>query len=401
MSFSPALLSISMMGLAVAALVRFSSSGSWRPVWDTAAIQKLIQPWRQPALAMIGVLFLIVLFSGFQGGDLSYWLGRVRIKLPLLVIPLMFIMFPRFSERETHGLYYLLIIWMSGLCIGIGINYLWQAEVINEVIKQGRPMPTPGNHIRFSILLAYSIICGVYLSWKGYYYRFTWERKLLWGLTAFLFLFMHLLSVRTGLVVLYAAALIMGLAYAFGTRKYWTAGLTLLLLSLTPLLAYHTIPSFRAKIEYMTYDRWMHRHDMGALYADAGRITSLDVGYTIFRGHPITGIGVGHIQREVNRIFGDQYPEFPNPLMPHNQLLYVLATTGLIGLLVFLFAFFFPLFYQQHYRHPLLLASYVSFTCLIMLEHNLENSGGIAFFAFFLCLLLNHLASSTKPHRPG
>lgn len=390
MSFSPALLSMSMMGLAVAALIRFSPSPRWQPVWDIPAIRRLLQPWKQPALCIIGVLFLIVLISGISGGDLLYWLERLRIKLPLLVIPLMFIMFPPFKERTVYGLYYLLILWMSLMCVGIGINYFLQADRINQLIQQGRPMPTPGNHIRFSVLLAYSVICGIYLSWKRFYWNYHWEKKLLIGLTVFLFLFMHLLSVRSGLVVIYATILVMGLYYAFKTRKYWIGILAIILLTLIPLTAYYAIPSFKAKVEYMNYDRWMHRHDKGALYADSGRITSLKVGYQIFRDHPLTGIGVGNMQMEVNRIFKTQYPELPNPLMPHNQFLYVLATTGIIGLLLFLTAFFFPLFYQKNYRHPMLLASYVVFTVLLMLEHNLENSGGIAYYVFFLSLLLNH-----------
>lgn len=391
MSFSPAILSISMMGLAVAALIRFEPEGSWRPVWDIPAIKRLIRPWQQPSMAIIGVLFLIVLFSGALGGDLSYWLERLRVKLPLLVIPLMFIMFPHFTKREVAGFFYLLIIWMSLMALATGINYLLQADAINELIKQGKPMPTPGNHIRFSVLMAYAVISGGYLYGQGYSWKFKWERKLILGLSIFLFLFLHFLSVRSGLAALYLCMLVMGVRSAIITRKFWIGLLALGIILLMPLVAYYAVPSFRAKVEYMSYDRWMHRHEMGALYADSGRITSLKVGYQIFKEHPITGIGVGNMQGEVNKIFKTQYPDLPNPLMPHNQILYVLATTGLLGLLLFGIAFLFPLFYKQNYRHPMLLASYTIFGVMIMLEHNLENSGGIAFYTFFLCLLLNHL----------
>jgi O-antigen ligase len=286
------------------------------------------------------------------------------------------------------------------MCLGTGINYLLDAAHINELIKQGKPMPTPGNHIRFSVLLAYSVIAGTLLYNKNYYWKYRWETKLQAGLTVFLFLFLHLLSVRTGLVVLYAAILVMGFRYALRTRRYWIGALALALMLTMPLAAYYLVPSFRAKMEYMSYDRWMHRHEMGALYADSGRITSLEVGYQIFKEHPVAGIGVGHIQREVNRIFETQYPELPNPLMPHNQLLYVLATTGILGLLLFSTAFLYPLIYQKNYRHPMILASYTVFGVLIMLEHNLENSGGIAFFCFFLCLLLNHLNKENGTESP-
>lgn len=396
MSISPALLSMSMLGLAIAALITFQPGSKFSVTWDLEAIRKLLRPWQQPELAVIGILFLIVLVSGLQGGDMTYWLERLRIKLPLLVIPLMFIMFPAINSRQLYGLYYFLLLWMTLLCIGVGINYLLHMEAINTLIKQGQPMPTPRNHIRFSLLLAYTIVAGAFLYWKGFYWKYTWERKLIAVLTVFLFLFMHVLSVRSGLAVIYSCILVMGLYYTITKRKYWIGSAVLALIVLMPLAAYHLVPSFKAKLQYMSYDQWMHQREMGALYADSGRITSLMTGLEIFLEHPILGIGVGHIQREVDHIFTTRHPDIPEPLMPHNQLLYVLATTGILGFLTFILAYSYPFFYRKNYRRPMLLASYVIFTMALMLEHSLEISVSIAFHVLFLCLLLNHYRGSTR-----
>ncbi|MCB0628960.1 MAG: O-antigen ligase family protein [Saprospiraceae bacterium] len=385
---SPALLSISMFGLAVAALVHFPDPKSWIPAPDWRSIDQLIHPWRYPVLSVTGVLFLIVLLSGVQGGDLQYWLERLRIKLPLLVIPLMFLMFPRLAGRQVRSLYYLLIILMSFLCLGIGVNYALHAEAINTSIKQGQPMPTPGNHIRFSLILAYTVVCGIYLYQKNFYWKFRWERKLILGLSLFLFLFMHFLSVRSGLLAMYSAILVMSLSYAFNTKKYWIVVGAIALITILPVLAYLLVPSFRAKMEYMSYDRWKHQRNEGGLYADSGRIASLEVGWEIFKLHPLIGVGTGHMQQAVDQTFQTKYPLVPHPLMPHNQLLYAAASWGIIGLAVFLWAFFYPLFYQRNYRRPLILVSYTLFFAMCMLEHNLETTVGIAFYSFFLCLLL-------------
>jgi hypothetical protein len=389
MAVSPALLSISMFGLAVAALIHFPDAKSRRPALDFPAIERLFHPWRYPVFSVMGILFVIVLLSGLQGGDLQYWLERLRIKLPLLVMPLMFLMFPRISERQRAGLYYFLLILMSLLCVGIGINYLLHAEAINVAIKQGKPMPTPGNHIRFSLLLAYAVVCGAYLYWKKFGWKFRWERKLIFGLTVFLFLFMHFLSVRSGLLVMYLAVGTMGLFYSIKTKRYWIGAAVIAMITLLPLLAYLLVPSFRAKIEYMSYDQWMRNRNEGGLYADSGRIYSLETGWEIFKAHPVIGIGTGHLQRAVDETFQTKYPEVPHPLMPHNQFLYTAASWGISGLIVFIWAFFYPLFYRRNYRKPLILASYVIFFAMCMLEHNLETTVGIAFYSFFLCLLLH------------
>lgn len=407
MAVSPALLSISMFGLAVAALVDFPDSQSWIPAWDQVAIDKLLHPWRYPVISVTGVLFLIVLLSGLQGGDLQYWLERMRIKLPLLVIPLMFLMYPRLSERQVNGLYYVLLIMMSLLCIGIGINYLLDAEAINTALKQGRPMPTPGNHIRFSLLLAYAVIGGIHLYSQKHYWKYRWEKKLILALSIFCFLFMHMLAVRSGLLVMYAAVLAMSLYYTFAKKKYWIAISALAMVLALPVLTYQLVPSFRAKIDYMSYDRWMRQHNEGGLYADSGRIVSLKAGWEIFRKHPIVGVGTGHMQKTVNHLFQTKYPDVPHALMPHNQFLYVAASWGILGLGIFLWAFFYPFFYRQNYRKPLVLAAYALFFTMCMIEHNLETTVGIAFYCFFLCLLLqpyygsDRVAPSIRQHRQG
>lgn len=389
MVLSPAVLSISMFGLAVTALIDFPNPQQWKPRLDWVAIDKLLHPWRYPVLSVSGVFFLIVLLSGIQGGDMAYWLERLRIKLPLLVIPLMFLMYPRLSERQVSFLYYFLLILMSLTCLGIGINYLLHQDTINTLMKQGQPMPTPRNHIRFSLLLAYAVIGGIYLYLKKFYWKFFWEKKLILGLTVFAFLFMHILSVRSGLLVMYAAVFVMSMFQALKTKKYWIAAIVITMITVLPLISYQLIPSFRAKIDYMLYDRWMRQHNEGGLYADSGRIASLQVGWEIFRSNPVVGIGTGHMQQTVDQAFQTKHPNVPHPLMPHNQFLYAAASWGILGLSVFLWVFFYPLFYHRNYQHPIILTSYTIFFAMCMLEHNLETTVGIAFYSFFLCLLLH------------
>jgi len=392
MIYSPYLLSVSMIALAVLCLtdIKFEAEAlSIEP--DHEALKRLSRFWHYPVSMSLAIFFFIVLLSFWQTYDYGYWLARLRIKLPFLALPLVFIALPRFSERQVNGLLYVLLVILFLTSIGIGINYLLNYEEINLLLQQGHPIPTPRNHIRFSLLLAYGILSGGYLYYKNFRWRHAWESKVILGITVFLFLFIHFLSVRTGLAALYIGILVLLVRHVYLSRKY-LVGLTVLTgLFLLPILGYHTIPSFKAKVNYMRWDWKMYQEGTGAEYADSGRLTSLNVGYGLFKAHPLFGVGAGNLRAETTRIFKEEYPEFKVPHVPHNQFLFVMAGTGLAGLSLFLFAFFFPLFYHRNYRQPLLLGFYgIAFTSF-MLEHTIENSVGVAFFCFFVLLWLNRM----------
>ena len=129
----------------------------------------------------------------------------------------------------------------------------------------------------------------------------------------------------------------------------------------------------------------------GDIYADAGRIYSLIVGWEIVQESPVRGTKMGHLRPTVRQKFAEQFPNASEIHMPHNQFLYIAAGSGLLGLAVFLFAWLFPFFYEGNFRHPLMLGLYVISFVAFMLEHSIENSLGVAFFIFFLMLLVNHL----------
>lgn len=392
MIYSPYLLSVSMFALAVLCLVEVhfeESSFSIGP--DRAALERLRRFWKYPALISLGLFFLVVLLSFWQTYDYGYWLARLRIKLPFLGLPLIFIALPRFPERQVLGLFYVLLIILLLTSVGIGINYLLHYEEINQLIKEGQPIPTPRNHIRFSLLLAYGILGGGYLYYRRFKWRYDWERPLILGITIFLFLFMHFLSVRTGLAALYLGTLTLLVRYVYVYRRYGVAVGVLAALFLLPVIGYQAIPSFRNKVNYMRWDWKMYQEGKGADYADSGRLTSLKVGYDLFRENPVFGVGAGNLRAETARVFAAEHPEFREPLVPHNQFLFVLAGTGIAGLSLFLFAFLFPLFYRYNYREPLLLAFYSILFTAFMLEHTVENSIGVAFYCFFVLLWLNSL----------
>jgi O-antigen ligase len=77
--------------------------------------------------------------------------------------------------------------------------------------------------------------------------------------------------------------------------------------------------------------------------------------------------------------------------MPHNQLISIFAGTGIIGLIIFLAAFFYPLFYKKNFRQPLFLALHAVVFMSFFMENTIENNFGISMYLFFLLMGVNYL----------
>lgn len=323
--------------------------------------------------------------------ETDYWFDRLRLRLPFLILPFLFIALPPLSERQLRGHLYFLLIFIFITTTAVLINYGLHFEEIQLNIKRGQSIPMPRNHIRFSLVVALAIVCGTYLTAVRYRVFQYIDRWLVPALTGLLFLMLHILAVRTGLLAAYVALIFLALRYALVKRNYLVLGLTLAAVLVLPFLAYHFVPSIRTKINYTRFDYWKNQQGEGGEYADAGRLASLEVGWELWRENPILGTGAGGLRQAVADRFEQRYSDRAHPLMPHNQYLYVAASTGLLGLAVFLFGFFFPLFYHKNYRYPPLLGLYVILATIFMIEHTIENSLGAGYAAIFLLLFLSRL----------
>ncbi len=389
MILSPFVLSVTMWLIPALGLFAWQSGQVWyHPRLSRRALSLQVFDRKQrPFLLLIG-LFGIILLSGFQTEDWPYWWERLRIRLPFLVLGLSGMLLPGLPERRLHAILALLLGFMAMMCVGVGVNYLLHTEDILVAMQRGHSIPVPRNHIRFSMLLAMSLLGGFELIRAGYTYRWKWERPVQVLAILFLFFMLHFLAVRTGILAFYGGAVVIGLWYAFRSRRIWAPIAVLGGFGLLVWSGYHVLPSLKSKIDYMRYDLAMYQQGEGGHYADSGRIVSLQTGWKIFQAHPLIGIGVGNLRKEVNKVFAEDYPEFVEPLTPHNQFLYVLAGTGIIGLVLFLYCFYGPLLFHRKEYAPLLIGFYGLVSTTFLLEHTIENSIGTGFVTLFLLLLL-------------
>lgn len=391
-------ISVAMIGLITIALFRWERVQTGFPVRFRNSLKvMLLRLWNNKAYLVITISFFLVLVTAIYSEDHSYTLERLRIKLPFLLLPFIFLSLPKLDKRSYFSLYYVFVILVSIACIAIGINYLVHQEEILDAIRRGQAMPTFGNHIRFSMMLALATLGAAYLWFQNFYWKYAAERWALLIMTIFLFGFIHVLSVRSGLVVLYLSIGFLALRYVWLSKRWIIGGAAILMLLILPWAAYQLVPSFKTKIDYSRYDLEMFMKGEGDKYSDSERLISLKVGWEIVQENLLLGVGAGDLRQKVHQRFKAEHPNIEAAKMPHNQFLSILAGTGIIGLCVFIFAFFFPLFYQKNYQSALFLVLHIILFFSFLVENTIENAVGVAFYLLFLLMGLN--AIQNPDHR--
>ncbi|MBI5915029.1 MAG: O-antigen ligase family protein [Bacteroidetes bacterium] len=355
------------------------------------------QYWNYKAWLAVSVPFLLVLVSWLWSTDLVYTLERLRIKLPFLVLPFAFASMPPLRRREIFTILYFLLVMMSIISLYVLLNFIANFDAVIGELGRGGHLPTPSNHIRFSIMLALAIIGGLALWVEKFHFQQPGERWFIGGLTLFLFVFIHVLSVRSGLISFYLALLALGVFYVYFKKKYLIGLVGIAAVVVLPLAAYFTLPSFKTKVDYARWDYLQFRQGTGTDYPDSERFTSIKIGLEIGHEHPLLGVGAGDLRQAVQEKYETGAAgKYKFRFTTNNQLVTVYAGTGLVGLALFFVGFFCPLFYRKNFRNPLLLALHAIVLSSFFVDNTIENNFGTSLYLFFLLMGLNYLSNEEK-----
>ncbi len=391
-------LSLAMIGLILLALFQVDFEGpAVRLTYRKTLSDQFFHFSRYKAWVAVMLPFIIVLISSLWSSDFQYTLERLRIKLPFLVLPFAFASMPRLSKKEIFSIVYFLLVMMTIISLYILGNFLADYDAVMESIRTGGHMPTPSNHIRFSLTLALTIMGGLALWVDGFYFSNASEKRLIAIMTSFLFIFIHLLSVRSGILALYVALLVLGVYFAIVKKKYLLGALVVVGVMLLPLIAYKTLPSFRQKIDYARWDYQQYLQGIGEHYADSERLISMQVGLDIGNESPIFGVGAGDVRKKVEEHYQSKLAGKYNYRLPHNQFITIYAGSGLFGVLIFVIGFFYPLLYRQSFRNPVFLAFHAIILMSFMMENTIENNFGVSLYLLFLLIGLNFISQNEEP----
>ncbi|MES2622414.1 MAG: O-antigen ligase family protein [Bacteroidota bacterium] len=298
----------------------------------------------------------------------------------------------KIEERKFIALFYGFIFTFFASTSVVLANYFLNYEFINESFLRGNGIPMPYSHIRYTLMLTFALFAAVYLWSTKIYLINAAEKWLQLFFIVFSFLSLHVLAVRSALLALYISLLLVVIQYAVVRKKFLQSVGILAGLSIVLFIAIEYVPSLHNKLGFMNYDRIMYEKGQVKNLTDGIRIASIKGALEIAKENFWLGIGAGDLRNEMNNFYNQHYPEIPasDHKLPHNQFVWILATTGISGLLFFLFAFFFPFFYKGNYKHWLFVVFHLILFSSFITEATLEEQMGTAFYLIFLLLLMNH-----------
>jgi O-antigen ligase len=342
----------------------------------------------------LSCLFLLIYIP--LSSNMAYAWNRFEIKVPLLGLALAFATVGTIEKKEYHlllVLYSLLCLVTAGL---IFANFVFSYQTVTESYLRAKVMPSFINHVRYSIIVA----MGAYVSYYLYRQEFSLRRvpKEIFLLIAFLlFVFLHVYSVRSGLVAMYGMLTVELLLYVKRTRNYKLFAGAVVVVGIIMVSAVRFVPTLHNKWTNTVFDMKVYQQKGYPNYNSlTTRFISFEGAIAIAKKEPILGCGLGDIKDEMDAFFYTRYPLVDIPILPHNQFLFYLAATGIVGLVLFCITFYFPLFYKRNWQNKILLMQYVVLTLSFMTEPMLETQLGMAYTVLFLFLPLTQPADSLR-----
>lgn len=333
--------------------------------------QSFQQMW--PFFMFYSLMFL----SGFWSADTGRWMSLLRVNLPYLMMPLAFSLWPSFLLQFSKKI--LSQFFLAGSVISMYIFYLaLSGKGVGAEIASGGFLPVPVHHVRTSLFLVVAVIAG-------------WDRlgekgtgKYGWNLWMMLILLsgIHLLAVRTGIVLVYVSSLIYFLTHKnFRGRSGW---LWLGVMMIVFWIVFFTSPTLSEKWNYWKEDWQNFSSHSWSYYSDAMRWKTNVVGWNIAAENFWWGVGMGDVRDEMTLKFLQEEGVYSEHY-PHNLWIAMMAGTGMLGLVLTNISLG-VLGFRQWRSGPVWFALFVTFMGSCIVETTLLSSLGT--IGFVLVALL-------------
>lgn len=332
-------------------------------------------------------IFLVYVISFINSENIPNYLTVIKNKIPYLFIPISLISIRKLTIKSEK---IIIAVFISSSIISTYYSlyfFIPHQEIYKDLYGQGQVIPTLIHHVTFSLLLSFSVLFLMHLFFNSKYF---YEKMSYLFLVIYLSCFIHILSVRTGIVLLYVGVLIYLVTVFLQRKKYGFIFLTIFILILTAIFSYKNIPTLQSKIDYTIYGltEYKTKADSANQISDSRRLLSDKIGWEIIDQHKLTGVGIGDLKSEIHKVYKQNYPEFNEAVYAHihNQYLYMLAGTGIPLGILFIVGLILPLLYFIKRRKLLYSTLYFLLLLVMLWEPFLENQIGTSIFLLVCCL---------------
>lgn len=383
MTMSPAILSIGIGAMIMPAFIAFPLKVQLRRFWT-----------HKPAL-FLSLLFFVHLLSGIWTRDTAapIYLDLIKIKAPLFLSAYALAVLGPFPLRWIRLVLMLLLVTTFLTALGTVIDFAINREAINEAIQSSKEIKvwTGINHIYFSILCGFATLSTIWLVRFKVPALFRGEKILIAVLGSANFLFMHIMTTRTGLVGMYITLFVLGVIWVIQEKRYFLGVVAAIFLVMMPLVGYYSIGSFQRRLDNSIVDVTRYFSGKDPNYLSIGtRIESWKAAVHIFQDNPLKGVGMADMKEAMTaQYIKDESRLCPENFIPvHNQFLLNMAGYGVLGFVAFGLGWFYPLFQRRIPRSWLFWGFWILATASMMGESILERQVGINFVTVVFMLSL-------------
>ncbi len=342
------------------------------------------------------IIFIAFIFSLLRTDPENQKYAALQFELhyQFLALPFLFAVLPPFPKKLYYDIFFLFLIMVFVCAVGSTSIYFQNKEYFDWAYGKSHLIPTPVNHVRFSLMVTFSVFLSYYLLEKSYFTDLFFKGLNI-TMLIFLIFYQHLLAVRSGLVAFYVVLVL--ITFYLLASKNFKKGIILFIGVITLVaVSFFSLNTLKNKWGYTKYDWNLNDiKDKANNYSIGKRLVSQQVTFQLFRDHPIFGVGEGNLESEVRKGYAKNFPyvEAENRLSPHNQYLRTLAATGILGFIIFISCFYFPLFSNKNYKSKILLAIYTITSVSFLFEETLETKTGLTFCLFFIMFSLHYTKS--------
>ena len=375
-----ALLSIAMIGFTLIGLLSAKPKFWFKNLLNSKSLFALI------------ISILAVIPSVLYSNNLNYFSLRIQILIPFLVMPFAYAQMDEIPEKRKKIIIYTFVLGVIITAIQALVFYFNNQAEVNQAYLESRVMPTMvGHHPTFSLMCAFSIYL-LYNSFKN-------ESVLLYKsiivfITIFLIIFLHIFSVRAGLFSFYGLVLLVFYEQIILKKQYILSFSIFVLCAIVAVFTFKFSPTVRNKLTNTQNDINNYKNGGSANDQSLGsRMISYKNAIEITENSSwFLGCGLGDIEDLNNQIFAEKYPDVTKKIIPHNQFLFYLASIGMIGLLIFLASFYFPII--SDFQNMNLLAHFLVISMAFLIEAFLTTQLGVAYTIIFILLFINRTKTS-------
>jgi O-antigen ligase len=347
--------------------------------------------WKKYQTSLIGISFFIIVLVYFipilySQNQVSFW-NIFKNKIPFLFLPMTILSIGYIEKKWTDLLTYLFIICCLLSSIWSYHQYLQNIDLYTNLYTHGQVLPTLIHHIPFAVLLSIGLLFSLFNMLK----KISVKEKIVNAFFAiWLFYFIHVLSVRTGLILTYTGLILFIIILLLKLKNIvFTIGFTSIIMIIS-ILAYKNITTIQHKINYTKYGLSLFKNGQDTLnqVSDSRRFLSDEIGIELIKQHPILGVGFGDLQDEMDTIYKQRYPLFQQDVYSHihNQYLYTIAGSGIIMGILFIIALLLPLMQFIKWQNWQFSMLYCMLLLVMLWEAFLQNQIGTSIYLIIVIL---------------